>query len=51
MGKIYLLGDSHIGLGYPNKVDHWEKIHKEYFTNFLIPFLKEIGRASCRERV
>jgi len=41
MGKIYLLGDSHIGLGYPNKVDHWEKIHKEYFTNFLIPFLKE----------
>ena len=41
MGKIYLLGDSHIGLGYPNNTDKWEKVHKEYFSNFLIPFLKE----------
>jgi DNA repair exonuclease SbcCD nuclease subunit len=41
MGKIYLIGDSHIGLGYPNNTDKWEKVHKEYFSNFLIPFLKE----------
>lgn len=41
MGKIYLLGDSHLGLGYPNNVDKWTKVHKEYFTDFLIPLLRE----------
>ena len=40
MSKIFLIGDSHIGLGYPNSVDKWFKIHKEYFSEFLIPFLK-----------
>jgi calcineurin-like phosphoesterase family protein len=41
MSKIYLIGDSHIGLGYPNKTDKWFKIHQEYFSSFLIPLLKE----------
>lgn len=39
MSKIFLLGDSHIGLGYPNKTDHWFKVHQEYFDKFLIPLL------------
>jgi DNA repair exonuclease SbcCD nuclease subunit len=39
MSKIFLIGDTHIGLGYPNSVDKWFKIHKEYFSNFLIPLL------------
>jgi calcineurin-like phosphoesterase family protein len=41
MSKIYLIGDSHIGLGYPNKTDKWFKIHQEYFSSFIIPLLKE----------
>jgi calcineurin-like phosphoesterase family protein len=40
MSKIFLIGDSHIGLGYPNKADKWLKIHQEYFSEFLIPLLK-----------
>lgn len=35
-----MIGDTHIGLGYPNKTDKWFKIHKEYFSDFLIPLLK-----------
>lgn len=41
MSKIYLIGDTHIGLGYPNNVDKWTKVHQEYFKEFLIPLLKE----------
>jgi len=41
MSKIFLIGDSHIGLGYPNKTDKWFKVHQEYFSRFLIPLLKE----------
>lgn len=40
MGKIFLIGDSHIGLGFPNKTDRWFNVHKEYFSEFLIPLLK-----------
>ena len=40
MSKIYLLGDSHIGLGYPNNTDKWFKVHKQYFSEFLIPLLR-----------
>jgi calcineurin-like phosphoesterase family protein len=40
MSKIFLIGDSHIGLGYPNSVDKWHKVHKQYFSEFLIPLLK-----------
>jgi calcineurin-like phosphoesterase family protein len=41
MSKIFLIGDTHIGLGYPNNVDKWTKVHQEYFKDFLIPTLKE----------
>lgn len=41
MSKIFLIGDSHIGLGYPNKTDKWFKVHQEYFSKFLIPLLKK----------
>ena len=41
MSKIYLIGDSHIGLGYPNSVDKWFKVHQQYFNDFLIPLLKK----------
>lgn len=40
MSKIYLVGDTHIGLGYPNKTEKWLKVHQEYFNEFLIPTLK-----------
>jgi len=38
--KIFLIGDTHIGLGYPNTTDKWHKIHIEYFRDFLIPLLR-----------
>lgn len=41
MSKIYMVGDTHISLGYPNKTDKWFKVHQEYFSKFLIPLLKE----------
>lgn len=41
MGKIFLIGDTHIGLGYPNSTDKWFKVHKQYFGEFLIPLLKK----------
>lgn len=41
MSKILLIGDSHLGLGYPNSVDKWFKIHQEYFQDFLLPLLKK----------
>jgi len=41
MSKIFLIGDTHIGLGFPNKTDKWFKVHQQYFSDFLIPLLKE----------
>lgn len=41
MSKIYIIGDSHIGLGFPNKTEKWFKVHKQYFNDFLIPFLEK----------
>ena len=41
MSKILLLGDTHLGLGFPNKTDHWFKVHQEYFQDFLLPLLKK----------
>jgi DNA repair exonuclease SbcCD nuclease subunit len=35
-----MIGDTHLSLGYPNSLDKWFKIHKEYFSEFLIPLLK-----------
>lgn len=40
MSKIFLIGDTHLSLGYPNSVDKWFKVHQEYFSEFLIPLLK-----------
>lgn len=41
MSKIFLIGDTHIGLGYPNSADKWFKVHQQYFSEFLIPLLKK----------
>jgi DNA repair exonuclease SbcCD nuclease subunit len=41
MSKILLIGDTHLGLGYPNSVDKWFKIHQEYFQDFLLPLLRK----------
>jgi calcineurin-like phosphoesterase family protein len=41
MSKIFLIGDSHVGLGYPNSVDKWFNIHEQYFSEFLLPLLKK----------
>ena len=41
MSKIFLISDTHIGLGYPNNADKWFKVHQEYFSDFFIPLLKE----------
>ena len=35
-----LIGDTHLCLGFPNSVDKWLKVHKEYFNDFLIPLIK-----------
>ena len=40
MSKILVIGDTHLGLGYPNSVDKWFKVHKEYFEDFLLPLVK-----------
>jgi hypothetical protein len=40
MGKICLIGDYHLGLGYPNNTEKWFKTHQEYFDKFLKPLLK-----------
>lgn len=41
MSKIFLIGDTHLSLGYPNSVDKWFKIHQEYFQEFLLPLIKK----------
>lgn len=41
MSKILLVGDTHLGLGYPNSVDKWFKVHQEYFNDFLLPLLRK----------
>lgn len=41
MSKIFLIGDTHIGLGYPNKAEKWLSVHQEYFSDFLIPLLRD----------
>lgn len=35
-----MIGDVHLALGYPNKLENWYKVHREYFNDFLIPLLK-----------
>jgi predicted MPP superfamily phosphohydrolase len=41
MSKVFLIGDTHLALGFPNKADKWFNVHQEYFKDFLIPFLKK----------
>jgi DNA repair exonuclease SbcCD nuclease subunit len=41
MSKILVLGDIHLGLGYPNSVDKWFKVAQEYFQEFLLPLAKK----------
>jgi DNA repair exonuclease SbcCD nuclease subunit len=40
MAKGYLIGDIHLGLHQLN-LDKWLDIHRMYFYDFLIPYLKE----------
>lgn len=46
MSKILLVGDIHLGLGYPNSYSKWLSVAKEYFSEFLIPFIK---REMCKD--
>ena len=41
MSKILIIGDTHLGLGYPNSVDKWFKAHQEYFEKFLLPLVQK----------
>ena len=40
MPRAFLIGDTHIGLGYPNSVDKWHRVHEQYFRDFLMPLLR-----------
>jgi len=44
MSKILLIGDTHLGLGYPNKLDHYFKVSQEYFEKFLFPILSKLTK-------
>lgn len=41
MSKILVVGDIHLGLGYPNNSDKWFKVTQEYFEEFLLPLAKK----------
>lgn len=40
MGKILLIGDVHLGLGFPNRTEHFFKVSKYYFEKFLLPIIE-----------
>jgi DNA repair exonuclease SbcCD nuclease subunit len=42
MSKALLFGDSHLGIGYPNKHQQWSKISKDYIDLFAIPQAKRL---------
>jgi DNA repair exonuclease SbcCD nuclease subunit len=44
MSKILLIGDTHLGLGYPNKLDHFFKVTTEYFDKFLFPIINKLSK-------
>jgi DNA repair exonuclease SbcCD nuclease subunit len=44
MSKILLIGDTHLGLGYPNKLEHFFKVTTEYFDQFLFPILNKLTK-------
>lgn len=39
--KVWMIGDMHLALGFPNKYDKWHKVHKQYMDDFLFPLLRE----------
>lgn len=39
--KIFLIGDFHLSLGFPNKVDKWFKVSQEYCETFLFPLMEK----------
>jgi DNA repair exonuclease SbcCD nuclease subunit len=41
MSKILLIGDVHLGLGFPNNHQKWLNVAKEYFSDFLLPLVKK----------
>ena len=44
MSKILLIGDTHLGLGYPNKLEHYFKVSQEYFEKFLFPLVNKLTK-------
>ena len=40
MSKILLIGDSHLGMSYPNNYQKWLSVSIDYFNNFLIPLIE-----------
>lgn len=41
MNRVFIIGDTHLSLGFPNNADKWFKVHQEYFKDFLLPLLKK----------
>ena len=41
MSRIFMIGDTHLALGFPNKSEKWLNTHKEYFNKFLFPLLRK----------
>lgn len=38
--KILLVGDIHLGLGFPNRLDHFFNVSTKYFNDFLFPYIE-----------
>jgi len=38
--KILLVGDIHLGLGFPNRLDHFFNVSSKYFEEFLFPYVE-----------
>ena len=41
MSKIIPIGDTHLGIGFPNSEKKWFDVHVEYFDKFLFPLLEK----------
>jgi DNA repair exonuclease SbcCD nuclease subunit len=39
--NIFMIGDMHLGLGFPSNYDRWNLIAKNYINSFLLPFLRK----------
>lgn len=38
--RILLIGDVHLGLGFPNRLDHFFNVSTKYFNEFLFPYIE-----------